>query len=63
MIKEINNVLWFNTPHGVGQALFIIDYGIHQNTIWVISLKENGAIKHYNSNQIFLIKIYWLIIL
>ena len=45
MIHEIQNTLWFNTPHGIGQALFIIDYGIHQNTIWVIALSGGGEIK------------------
>jgi hypothetical protein len=51
-IHEIKQVLNFDTPHGVGQALFIIDYGVHENTIWVIALKETREIKHYNSNQI-----------
>jgi hypothetical protein len=51
-IHEITQVLWVNTPHGVGQALFLIDYGPHQNTIWVVSSKEDGKVKHYDSNQI-----------
>lgn len=60
MIHEIQNTLWFNTPHGIGQALFIIDYGIHQNTIWVIALSGGGEIKHYNSNQIKILYNYTL---
>lgn len=55
-IHEIQQVLWFNTPHGLGQALFLIDYGIHQNTIWVIANKSDGAVRHYDSNQISLEK-------
>lgn len=55
-ILEIQQTLWFNTPHGLGQALFIIDYGIHQNTIWVIANKDDGKIRHYDSNQISLEK-------
>jgi hypothetical protein len=51
-IHEITQTLMVNTPHGKGQALFLIDYGIHQNTIWVVTLKEDGRIKHYDSNQI-----------
>ena len=51
-IHEINQVIWVNTPHGKGIALFLIDYGPQQNTIWVVTLKENGKIKHYDSNQI-----------
>lgn len=52
MIQEIKNVLWFNTPLGRGQALFIIDYGPHQNTIWVIAIEKTGEVKHFDSNQI-----------
>lgn len=51
-IHEIQQTLWVNTLHGVGQALFMIDYGIHQNTIWVVSLKNDGKINHYDSTQI-----------
>ena len=51
-IHEIQQTLWVNTPHGKGQALFIVDYGPHQNTIWVVTLKEDGKVKHYDSNQI-----------
>jgi hypothetical protein len=51
-IHEIAQTLIVNTPHGKGQVLFLIDYGIHQNTIWVVTLKEDGRIKHYDSNQI-----------
>ena len=60
MIHEIQNTLWFDTPHGVGQALFIIDYGIHQNTIWVIAITDSREIKHYNSNQIKILNNYTL---
>jgi len=53
-IHEIQQVMFINTPHGESQALFIIDYGIHQNTIWVAANKEDGKIRHYDSNQISL---------
>lgn len=52
MIHEINNFLWVTTPHGDGQALFIIDYGPHENTVWVVALESDGRVLHYNSNQI-----------
>ena len=51
-IFEIQQFLWVNTPHGDGQALFLMDYGPHENTVWVVTLEKDGAIKHYNSNQI-----------
>lgn len=51
-IHEINQVLTVNTPFGEAQALFIIDYGIHKNTIWVCASFEDGVIRHFDSNQI-----------
>jgi len=54
MIHEINQVMWVDTPHGIGQAIFLIDYGVHNNTIFVVALEKDGSIKHYDSNQIFL---------
>lgn len=56
MIHEIKQIMFVETPHGIAQVLFIIDYGIHENTIWITANKGNGIIKHYNSNQIKLIK-------
>jgi hypothetical protein len=53
-IHEIQQVIYLNTPHGEGQAIFIIDYGPHINTIWVIANKEDGKIRHYDSNDITL---------
>ena len=48
------------TPHGEGQALFLIDYGPHHNTIWVVSNKSDGSIKHYDSNDIKVTKNFTL---
>jgi hypothetical protein len=56
VIHEIEQVLWVETPHGIGQALFLMDYGVHENTIWVVALEHSKEIKHYNSNQL---KICW----
>ena len=60
MIHEIQQTLWVNTPHGLGQAMFILDYGIHHNTVWIVSLKLDGSIKHYDSNQISIERNYTL---
>lgn len=51
-IHEVQQVLWVNTAHGIGQVLFLIDYGPHENTHWVVANMENGKITHYESNQI-----------
>jgi hypothetical protein len=56
VIHEIQQTIWVNTPKGVGHALFIIDYGIHQNTVWVVCLKETGNILHFDSNQLTVTK-------
>ena len=59
-IHEIQQTIWVNTSKGVGQALFIIDYGIHQNTIWVVCLQSGGNILHFDSNQLTITKNYTL---
>jgi len=53
-IHEIQQILWVTTPLGDGQALFLIDYGPHENTIWVVALEKQGEIKHFNSEQVYL---------
>lgn len=40
------------TIHGPGMALFLIDYGHHWNTVWIVALKETREIKHYDSNDV-----------
>lgn len=56
MIHEFRNTIWVMTPHGEGLALLLIDYGINQNTIWVVANKVDGQIRHYDSSQISLSK-------
>jgi hypothetical protein len=51
-IHEINQVIMVNTEFGLAQALFIIDYGIHTNTIWLCASICDGKIRHFDSNQI-----------
>ena len=55
-IHEVQQVIFINTPHGEAQVLFLIDYGIHLNTIWVASNKIDGKVRHYDSNQISVVK-------
>jgi len=56
VIHEIQQVMYVETPHGEGIPLFLIDYGPHLNTIWVIANCSDGKIKHYESNDIVLTK-------
>jgi hypothetical protein len=51
-IHEFQSTIWVETPHGEGIAILMIDYGIHQNTIWVVANKNNGRVRHYDSNDI-----------
>lgn len=51
-IHEVQQVLTCNTPFGEAQVLFLIDYGIHRNTIWVCASFSDGVIRHFDSNQI-----------
>jgi len=52
VIHELQQILWVTTPHGDGIALFIMDYGMQNNTVWVVALENDVAVKHYDSNQI-----------
>lgn len=54
MIHQLSPSILVETPLGTGQALFIIDYGMHQNTCWVVALAKDGSIKHFDCNDVIL---------
>ena len=54
MILQLNPTILVSTPLGTGHAIFIIDYGMHQNSCWVVALVENGIVKHFDSNDIIM---------
>lgn len=54
MILQLDPSMLVETPLGAGQALFVIDYGMHQNTCWVIALVKDGVIKHFDCNDVIL---------
>ena len=54
MIHQLKPSILVETPLGTGQAIFLIDYGMHQNTCWVVALQENGVIKHFDCNDVIL---------
>lgn len=54
MILQLDPSILVETPLGTGQVLFIIDYGMHQNTCWVIALVKDGIIKHFDCNDVIL---------
>jgi len=53
-IHEVNQILTVETPFGEAQVLFIMDYGIHRNTIWICATFSDGKIRHFDTNQITL---------
>jgi hypothetical protein len=51
MIHQFPSPLPVHTPHGCGDAILLIDYGIDVNTVWLVRL-EGGVVKHYLSDDI-----------
>lgn len=51
MMLQLNPTMEVHTPLGDGEALFIIDYGLNVNTVWVVRFK-GGVIKHLYSDDI-----------
>mgnify|MGYP001553775753 FL=1 len=54
MILQLNPAILVETPLGTGYAIFIIDYGMHQNTCWVVALEDTGVVKHFDCNDVIL---------
>ena len=53
MIHEFKIPIAVKTPHGDGDALLFIDYGLNVNSVWVVRLQE-GEVKHYYSDDILI---------
>lgn len=51
-IHELQQVLIVDTEFGKAQVLFIMDYGVHLNTIWICASLSDGKVRHFDSNQI-----------
>ncbi len=51
MIHEFKTPIPVHTPHGIGQAFLLIDYGLTVNSVWLVRLK-GGHVKHYYSDDI-----------
>lgn len=48
---QLNPTMDVATPNGDGEALFIIDYGINVNSVWIVRHK-GGKILHYYSDDV-----------
>lgn len=51
MILQLNPTIDVHTPLGDCEAIFIIDYGVNVNTVWVCRM-EGGEVKHFYSDDI-----------
>lgn len=54
MILQLDPTIYVDTPLGRGHAIFLIDYGMHQNSCWVVTMESNGIVKHFDSNDIII---------
>jgi hypothetical protein len=51
MIHEFKTPVLVHTPHGKGQAILLIDYGLTTNSVWLVRLR-GGKVLHYYSDDI-----------
>ena len=51
MIHEFKTPLAVHTPHGYGDAIMIVDYGLNTNSVWIVRIK-GGKVLHYYSDDI-----------
>ena len=51
MIHEFKVPVVVSTPHGEGEAILFLDYGLSTNSVWVVRL-SGGHVKHYFSPDI-----------
>jgi len=51
MIHQFPTSIAVHTPHGEGNAILFIDYGLDTNSVWVVRLR-GGEVKHYYSDDI-----------
>ena len=52
MILQVNPPISVMTPLGEGECLFLIDYGPQLNSVWLVTLWENGDVIHVDSSEI-----------
>ena len=54
MILQLNPTILVDTPLGKGQTIFIIDYGMHQNTCWIVALVDMELL-----NILIVMMLFW----
>lgn len=51
-IHQCEPPIWVKTPLGEGHCLFLIDYSVSVNSVWVVHLFEDGRVIHCDSSDI-----------
>jgi hypothetical protein len=51
-IHRIFPEIWVETPKGSGLAMFLMDYGLMTNSIWLVRLDATGDVIHVDSCEI-----------
>ena len=49
-----------DTPHGRGVVLYVTVYGAYSNDLFCVANKEDGRIRHYQTDQVQLTRNYTL---
>jgi hypothetical protein len=52
VMLQLNPPIHVMTPMGEGDALVMIDYGPHINTVWGVWLFDDGRFNHFDSSDI-----------
>lgn len=52
MIHELSQMLWLDTPKGLGLAKFLIDRGIDSDNEWVCVMNETGEIWSFDNSDV-----------
>jgi hypothetical protein len=50
MIHEFKTPLAVHTPHGEGEAIMMIDYGLNTNSVWVVRIKGGKVLNYYSDD-------------
>lgn len=53
MILQLQNTIDVETPLGYGKCIAWIDYGSDTNTVWKVVLYENGSVRNFYDDDIF----------
>jgi hypothetical protein len=52
-IHELRNPIDVETPLGYGKAIAWIDYGSQINTVWKVVLYQDGKVRNFYDDDIF----------